>query len=75
MRCKQVVAILRDELRSKDEQIAALNDRLQAKTLGEYHGARSIAMPVEQPTPSGHWASDPTGLVLDWVPDDAPVHE
>lgn len=74
MRCSKIVTLLREEAVRKDVRIAELEDRLMANNLAEFHAARSIAMPVEDPTPSGYWASDPTGLVREWIADDAP-HE
>lgn len=47
----------------RDEQITALLDRQMASTLGEYHAARSVAMPARDPAPERRvYASDPTGI-------------
>lgn len=51
------------QLASKEENIAALLDRQMASTLGEYHAARSVAMPARDPAPERRvYASDPTGI-------------
>lgn len=43
-----------------------LLDRLQSRSLEQYHAVQAI--PASEPEPEGRWVNDATGLVSAWVP-------
>lgn len=51
----------------RDERITDLENRLQAKSLGEYAGAH-VAMQAPEPEPQGYYRYDETGMIREWVP-------